>query len=305
MNPFFDLLRSDGSIVINKRLAKSIGLHEAILYAELLSRHNYFLIKEKLTEDGFFYNTVEDLEYGTTLSEKQQRNAIKKLISIGLIEYKVQGLPAKRYFKIIEDEQILIKYIKNNPESKEQSKNGKNGGTTKVKMAELDRQKWRTNNTNINNTNTNNKTTKGNTSDVVCQEKNEKKEKEKSITKKPKTITLQKDIQDIKKRIEDRIKSTIPEKTVQTLIDKKGVEVINRYIDNWDKFNGTTIGNVTGFFVKAVLEGYSIIKSCKPSSWNNKPAQATNYTQRIYDDSFFDNLFVNIRQSSKEGSVSV
>ncbi|MDR9796121.1 MULTISPECIES: hypothetical protein [Aeribacillus] len=36
-----DLLRSDGSIVVNKRLAKAIGLMEAVVYSELVSMYKY------------------------------------------------------------------------------------------------------------------------------------------------------------------------------------------------------------------------------------------------------------------------
>lgn len=141
----YDLLRSDGSIVINKNLMRAIGVHEAIIYCELLSRNNYFEARGELSEDGYFYNTVDDLEYGTCLSEKQQRNAIKKISALGLIEVKIQGLPAKRYFKIVDDIQLLTKYI---AQGKENQQLRQNGGTRTDKMAELDTPKGQRNNTN-------------------------------------------------------------------------------------------------------------------------------------------------------------
>ncbi len=103
----YELLRADGSIVVNKRLARAIGLHEAMLFSELLSREAYFDGHNMLSEDGYFFNTIEDLEAATTLSGKQQRAGIRKLEQIGLIKYKVEGLPAKRYFRVCHDPAVI------------------------------------------------------------------------------------------------------------------------------------------------------------------------------------------------------
>ena len=102
-----DLLRSDGSIVVNKRLAHAVGLDAAIMFSELISRQKYFADKGQLTKDGFFFNTVEDIEEATTLSKYQQSKAIKKLVELQLIKHKNQGLPQKRYFKIVANEDLL------------------------------------------------------------------------------------------------------------------------------------------------------------------------------------------------------
>lgn len=111
LNPIYDLIRADGSIVINKNLVFAIGMNETIIYSELLSKHNYFSDRDKLTNDRYFYNTVDNLWLDTGLGEKPQKTAINKLKKLGLIEYKVKGLPAKRYFKIIENTQILLDFI--------------------------------------------------------------------------------------------------------------------------------------------------------------------------------------------------
>ena len=42
MNVIYDFLRSDGSVVVNKKLIHAIGLHEAIIFSELISKYNYF-----------------------------------------------------------------------------------------------------------------------------------------------------------------------------------------------------------------------------------------------------------------------
>ena len=142
-NSLIELLRSDGSIVINKTLAKNIGLNEAIIYSELLSRYCYFSNRNELTADGYFFNTVKDLEDGTTLNEYSQRKAIKKLEELGLIKCDKRDLPAKRYFKIINDIEVIVKYLKNDESLR----------TSSLKFKELDIENLKPNNTNINNTN--------------------------------------------------------------------------------------------------------------------------------------------------------
>ena len=109
--PITDLLRNDGFIIYNKNLAKNIGVNEAILYSELLSRWNYFKQRGQLTEDGFFFNTVKDLEDGTSLSDYQQRRALNSLKDKGLIEMEVRGIPAKRYFRIVENSELITSYL--------------------------------------------------------------------------------------------------------------------------------------------------------------------------------------------------
>jgi hypothetical protein len=96
-----DLLRADGSIVVNKFMAKLIGLNEAIVLSELISWHKFHEDRNELKEDGLFYMTVEKLENNTTLTKHLQSKAITNLINYGLIEMKLKDLPAKRHFKII------------------------------------------------------------------------------------------------------------------------------------------------------------------------------------------------------------
>jgi len=95
-----DLLRSDGSIVVNKKLAHEIGLPEAVIYSELVSLYKYWSNREKLVDNKWFYCTANNLEKNTALKRKPQDRAITKLERMGLIEVKKMGLPAKRYFAI-------------------------------------------------------------------------------------------------------------------------------------------------------------------------------------------------------------
>ncbi len=94
-----DLLRNDGSITVNKRLIRALGLIEAVVYSELASRHCYFNERDRLDGSGYFFNTKEDLEQGTGATRRQQDAAVKRLIDLGLIEMVVKGIPATRHFR--------------------------------------------------------------------------------------------------------------------------------------------------------------------------------------------------------------
>jgi hypothetical protein len=107
MTHLINLLRADGSIIINKKLARKIGLHETIMYSELLSKYCYFLDNDRLDDDGYFYCTTESMENATTLTRHQQPKIAKKLEKLGLIEMKIKGVPAKKYYKIVHNEDLL------------------------------------------------------------------------------------------------------------------------------------------------------------------------------------------------------
>ena len=76
----FEMLRNDGSISINKKLLRKIGVHTAIIYSELLSKYFWYKDKEMLDINDMFFCTIEDLEYSTGLTHYQQSKAIQKLI---------------------------------------------------------------------------------------------------------------------------------------------------------------------------------------------------------------------------------
>jgi hypothetical protein len=103
------LLGIDAHWNINKALARSIGLEASILLADLISKEEYFRIKEELDEEGYFYNTQENIEIDTTLSPHKQRQAINLLIEKGLVKMKLAGSPARNYYKI--DKVQLLKFL--------------------------------------------------------------------------------------------------------------------------------------------------------------------------------------------------
>lgn len=110
MGSVFQLLNPDNTIAVNRPLAHALGLSEAVVYAALLAKREWYSEHDMLA-DGWFYSTAADLEESTTLSKCQQSRCLKKLISAGLILCENRGIPAKRYFYIVDDIQILESII--------------------------------------------------------------------------------------------------------------------------------------------------------------------------------------------------
>jgi hypothetical protein len=106
------LLSSTAFLVVNKKLAKKIGLHETVLLADLISKEEYFKEKEYSNYEmgGWFFNTAKNIQEDTSLTAHQQRKCIKNLKALGIIETKLVGIPAKLHFKIIENK--LSSYFK-------------------------------------------------------------------------------------------------------------------------------------------------------------------------------------------------
>jgi hypothetical protein len=103
------LLSSSAFLVVNKSLAKQIGLKETVLLADLISKEEYF-IANGMT-DGWFFNTEANIEADTTLTPFQQRKCLKALRKYGIIETKRKGIPAKQFFKI--NEEVVVKFLNN------------------------------------------------------------------------------------------------------------------------------------------------------------------------------------------------
>jgi hypothetical protein len=103
------LLSSTAYLVVNKQLARQVGLKAVVLLADLISKENYFIIKGTIKE-GWFFNTSKNIERDTTLTNYQQKKAIKKLEEIGFIETSLKGMPATLHFKILENK--ISTYLK-------------------------------------------------------------------------------------------------------------------------------------------------------------------------------------------------
>lgn len=138
MDSLIELLSINGYIPVNKDLAKLVGINEAIIIGELISEYRYWKQNKGLTEEGYFYSTIENIEKNTTLNEFSQRKAIKKLCNLQILNVVRRDVPAKRFFRINFEllEEILL---------------GKSHETRPLKTKDLDPYDLRTNKNNNNN----------------------------------------------------------------------------------------------------------------------------------------------------------
>ena len=102
-----DLLSTDGFIIYNKKLARTIGTNPAILLGYLCSEYNFYSSNGQL-DKGMFFCTREKIKYNTGLKETEQRTATKKLKELGIIETELKGMPSKTYYKINENTILSI-----------------------------------------------------------------------------------------------------------------------------------------------------------------------------------------------------
>ena len=102
-----DLLSTDGFIIYNKKLARTIGTNPAILLGYLCSEYNFYSSNGQL-DNGMFFCTREKIKYNTGLTETEQRTATKKLKDLGIIETELKGMPSKTYYKINENTILSI-----------------------------------------------------------------------------------------------------------------------------------------------------------------------------------------------------
>jgi len=108
-----------GFIAVSKNLIAAIGLNEAIVFSELVSKYNYYE-KENMLNNGYMYCTYDDLRISTGLSQTAQTNAIKNLEKLNLIKCTIAGFPKKRYITVLDSE--LSKYLQQGKENKEKLK---------------------------------------------------------------------------------------------------------------------------------------------------------------------------------------
>lgn len=158
MSILMSILSNDGYIILNKYVMKALGLHEAILLGELCSEYIYWYKEEKL-QDGFFYSTRENIEKETTLSPFQQRQALKKLTEIGLVEILERDMPKKTYYKVNEEKvyKFLLETDLNFTDVKKlDDKTLNNLTSSDEKITHQEVKKLEINNNNINNNKNNN-----------------------------------------------------------------------------------------------------------------------------------------------------
>ena len=100
----------------NRPIAHALGLGAAVVYSALISKYEYYYKHDMLDEEGFFYSTIADLQESTSMGKCQQSNAIKVLTDAGLVEVCRRGMPAKRYFRVRDEVELLDKFLKHGKE---------------------------------------------------------------------------------------------------------------------------------------------------------------------------------------------
>lgn len=113
---------------VNKYIARYFKNNDtALLLSDLVGKEEYFSERGELTNDGYFYNTAENIEKDTNISYHKQKSIIKQLKSEGFILTKLKGLPAKQHFKVVPNK--IVNFLL----------------TGELKIDELDNEKFTTN----------------------------------------------------------------------------------------------------------------------------------------------------------------
>lgn len=89
------LLMSSNYFVLNKQIIKIFGIENGYLLTALIEASDILA-----DEEGWFYQTVENIEDITTLNKYKQLQGIKVLVEAGVLEQINKGVPCKRYFRI-------------------------------------------------------------------------------------------------------------------------------------------------------------------------------------------------------------
>ena len=101
-----DFLASDNYIIVNRSLMMAIGVNEALVLGELASEYRYWREAGKLKDGDWFFSTDKNLMSRFPFSRPTIQRIISNLKASGVIETKLMGVPAKRFFRIV-PEKIL------------------------------------------------------------------------------------------------------------------------------------------------------------------------------------------------------
>lgn len=116
MDEIFKLLNPDNTVSLNRPLAHALGTNEAIIYSALMAKQSYYEQHNMLDADGYFYSTIDDLQESTALSRYQQDRAIKELTEANLIDFFRGGVPARRFFRVNNNANLLKNFLEKGEE---------------------------------------------------------------------------------------------------------------------------------------------------------------------------------------------
>ena len=101
-------LAANNNRTYNLPLSKALSPECGMIYPNLIYLDTLFTESKK---DGYFYTTYNLIYENTGLSEERARTALKRLKNLGLIEMVKKGIPAKNYFKVNYDLNLLNKIL--------------------------------------------------------------------------------------------------------------------------------------------------------------------------------------------------
>ena len=120
LNSILQLINPDNTITANRALAHAIGMTETIIYSTLIAKYTYYESRDMLENGKWFYCTSVDLQESTTFTLRIQKTAIDNLEKLGLINVMVTGMPAKRYFTLNDDIELIRDLIEKGLEKSRQ-----------------------------------------------------------------------------------------------------------------------------------------------------------------------------------------
>lgn len=94
------LLSADAFWSVNKKLARTVGIDNAVFLAELLYKYQYWKERGELDNEGGFFFTSEDIQKLFNITHKPVARMTKQILDSGLVKIKKRGVPAKNYWYI-------------------------------------------------------------------------------------------------------------------------------------------------------------------------------------------------------------
>lgn len=138
------LLMASNFYILNKHLVKTLGIETAFFLTALVEADEILADK-----NGWFYQTIPQIEKMTGLTKHKQTNCINELLILGILLLENKGMPMKRYFKLDYEKiaKLLSSHKKDNSQEDREgdSKEEKNQSAREEKNCHLGGEKIDTN----------------------------------------------------------------------------------------------------------------------------------------------------------------
>lgn len=143
-NSIKQLLMASNFYILNKHLVKTLGIETAFFLTALVEADEILADK-----NGWFYQTIPQIEKMTGLTKHKQTNCINELLILGILLQENKGMPMKRYFKLDYEKiaKLLSSHKKDNSQEDREgdSKEEKNQSAREEKNCHLGGKKIDTN----------------------------------------------------------------------------------------------------------------------------------------------------------------